>query len=90
MSKRDIYKECCIEIIKIETLFPGFRLNDFVKEEMLDVIDGVPFLDSLKKYRRQLEMDNHVIQDDDETKKIIAEGMRIHSILIKQRIYGED
>jgi len=90
MSKRNIYKECCEEIVKIVTLFPEWKLNDFISDESIDITDGVPFLDSLKRYKAQLELDNHVIQDDDEIEKIISEGMKMNSIFIKKEMYGED
>ena len=89
-SKKDTYKACCEEIIKICDLFPGWSIAKFIEEEEIDITNAPLLHSTLKHFREQLEVDNHVIQDDEETEAIMAEGIRIHSILIKQQMYGED
>ena len=90
MPKKNIYKESCSEIIQICNLFPGWSIARFLLDENLDITNAPLLYESLKEYRKQLEMDNNVITDDDETAEIVREGMRIHSLLIKQQMYGED
>jgi len=90
MSKKDYYKACCEEIVKICDLFSGWSIAEFIEKEEIDITNAPLLYSTLKTYREQLEVDNHVIQDDEETEAIMAEGIRIHSILIKQQMYGED
>lgn len=89
-NKNEKYRMCCEEIMKICDLFPGFSVSKFIKEEEIDISNAPLLLSSLKEFRQRLELDNHIIQNDEETQQIIDEGMRIHSILIKQQMYGED
>jgi len=89
-KKKDSYKEACSEIVHICRLFPGWDFSEWLIKEEVDITQASSLVSSLKEYRQQLEMDNHVIQDDDETEQIVREGMRIHSLLIKQQMYGED
>lgn len=90
MPKRDIYRDCCQEIISICNLFPGWSIARFLLDEDIDVTNAPLLYGALKEYRQQLEMNNHVIIDDDETAEIVREGMRIHSLLIKQQMYGDE
>jgi len=87
---RNIYKECCNEIISICKLFPGWSVAQFVVDEHIDITNSGGLLDSLKKYRAQLELDNNVIISDEEANKILEEGKNIMKVIIKQRLYGED
>lgn len=89
-KKRDIYRDCCQEIISICSLFPGWSIARFLSDENIDVTNASLLYEALKEYRQQLEIDNHVITDDDETEEIVREGMRIHSLLIKQQMYGDE
>jgi len=89
-KKKDIYSECVSEIIRICKLFPGWSISNFLLDEHIDATNISLLHESLKEYREQLEADNHVMLDDDETAQIVKEGMRIHSLLIKQQMYGED
>lgn len=90
MSKKNVYKACCEEIVIICDLFPGWSIAEFIKEEGLDVSNAPLLHSSLKEYRQKLELNNHVITDDEETEAIMNEGIRIHSILIKQQMYGNE
>lgn len=89
MPKRNIYKECCEEIVKICNLFPNWSLKDFIKEERLDVTNGPSFYFSLQEYRQALELDNHVLCSNEELDKIINDGLHIQSLLIQEQ-YGEE
>lgn len=89
-KKRDIYSECVSEIIKIGKLSPEWCISNFLLEEDIDVTNAPLLYGALKEYRERLEIDNKMIMDDEETAEIIREGMRIHSLLIKQQMYGED
>ena len=90
MRKRNIYEDIFNEIVRICDLFPGWNVSRFIEEERL-VITNVSLLHSeLKEYREKLELDNHVITDEDETDLILEEGLRIHSSIIKQQMYGEE
>lgn len=89
-KKKDIYRACCEEIVTICDLFPGWSISEFIQAEGLDISNAPLLYSSLKDYRQQLELDNHVITDDEETEAIMAEGIRIHSILIKQQMYGNE
>lgn len=91
MSKKmDTYKNCCIEIINICELAPGWKLNIFLKDEEIDITNGLALYNSLKKQREQLELVSDLIADDIETKQIMDEGMRIHSLIIKEQMYGSE
>jgi type II secretory pathway component PulF len=91
MSKRgSIYKQICQEIIKIGNLFPDFSIARFIRNENVTIEDGKGFHANLKAYRERLELDNHVVCDDEETQKIMDEGLRIQSILAKEQLYGKD
>ena len=90
MPKKNYYKKCCEEIIKIVELFPQWNIIRFIKEEELDITEAPLLYNALKEYRERLELENHVICDDDETKKIMAEGLRIHSLIIKEQLYGNE
>lgn len=89
-KKKDIYKECCIEIDHITRLAPGWSLNDFIKEEDLDITRGLPFYNMLKRYREQLELVSNIIADDEETQKILDEGIKIHGLIMKEQLYGTE
>lgn len=89
-KKEDTYEACCKEIVRICDLFPGWSIAEFIEKEEIDITNAPLLHSALKHYREQLEVDNHVIQDDEETEAIMNEGIRIHSILIKQQMYGED
>jgi len=89
-KKKNTYKEACDEIVHICRLLPGWDFSEWLIKEEVDITQASSLVSSLKEFRQQLEMDNHVIQDDNETAEIIREGMRIHSLLIKQQMYGED
>ncbi len=86
----DTYKKCCIEITRICELAPGWRINEFLREEEVDITNAPVLYSSLKKQRQQLELVSDIIADDDETKKIMEEGMRIHSLIIKEQMYGSE
>lgn len=91
MSKKmDIYKKCCIEIMNICELAPGWRINVFIKDEEIDIKNGFLLYELLKKQRQQLELVSDIIADDIETAKIMEEGMRIHSLIIKEQMYGSE
>lgn len=91
MSKRvDIHEKCCIEIANICELAPGWRLNVFLKDEEIDIKNGFLLYELLKKQKDQLELVSEIIADDEETEKIMEEGMRIHSIIIKEQMYGSE
>lgn len=90
MTKKINYKICCEEIIRICKLVPGWNLATFLEEEEIDVTSVADLYNSLHSFREQVEIDNHLIQDEKETKKIVDEGLRIRSVLIKQQMYGED
>lgn len=89
-KKKDIYRMCCDEIINICNLFPGWSIARFISDEGIDITNPSALHSGLKGYREQLEMDNRVVTNDIETEEIVREGMRIHSLLIKQQMYGED
>lgn len=86
----DIYKKCCFEIMNICKLAPGWRINVFIKDEEIDIKNGFFLYESLKKQREQLELVSEIIADDVETEKIMEEGMRIHSLIIKEQMYGRE
>lgn len=90
MSKQNIYKQICQELLKISQLFPDFSLSRFIIEENVTLEDGKGFHYNLKTFREKLELDNHVMCDDEETQKIMDEGLRIQSIIAKQQLYGKD
>ena len=71
-------------------LCPVFSIIDFLIQENIDVRDEKGFLFTLAEYREKLELDNHVICDDEELKKILEEGLHIHRIIVKERLYGKD
>lgn len=90
MSKKGTYKACCEEIIKICDLFPGWNIARFIKEEEIDIANA-PLLHSyLKELREKLEIEPHIITDDEETEQIMRDGVNIHSLIIKQQMYGEE
>lgn len=88
--KGGIYKKVCGELLKILKLHPEFSLGRFIKEENVTLEDGKGFYANLKLYREKLELDNHIMCDDKETQKIMDEGLRIQSIIAKERLYGKD
>lgn len=89
-AKRKIYRAICELIIEICDLFPGFNIAKFIKEEELKLSNAPSLLFALRAYKEKLELDNDVITSDEETEEIMREGIRIHSILIKEQMYGED
>lgn len=86
MSKKNLYKACCDEIVSISELFPGWCISRFIDDENIDVSDANLFLSSLKEYKSRLELDNHVITTDEEVEEI----MRNNTLITKKLIYGED
>ena len=89
MPKMSIYQRILNEIFAITVLFPEFQIYTFCKEEDVDIADMQDLYTSLKHYREQLELNNHVFCDDEETEALIREGIRIYSVLIKEQFYGE-
>jgi len=89
-KKKNIYEQCCDEIVYICRLVPGWSLSTFLIEEELDIKQPVSLYNTLKQYREQLELVSKIIADDDETKKIMDEGLKIHNIIIKEQMYGSD
>ena len=89
-KKKNIYEKCCIEIVNICKLVPGWSLKDFIEDEKLDVNDGKSLYDGLKMLREQLDIVREIISDDEETERIMEEGIRIHNIIISEQLYGED
>lgn len=89
-KKGPIYKQICQEIITICKLFPDFSIAMFILEERVSIEDGKGFLANLKEFREQLEMDNHVVCDDEEVQAIMDEGLRIQTIIAKEQLYGKD
>lgn len=91
MSKKgSIYKQICQELVRISQLFPDFSLARFIIDENVTLEDGKGWYANLKTFREKLELDNHVMCDDEETQKILDEGLRIQSIIAKQQLYGKD
>tara|TARA_R110000772_G_scaffold196582_1_gene307365 strand:- start:38 stop:319 length:282 start_codon:yes stop_codon:yes gene_type:complete len=88
MRNKDIYKKVCDEIIMIMSLFPDWKFLEFIKDEELDISKGFVLYNALKEYREKLELDNHVVCEDEELKKIMAEGLKIHNLIIKEQMYG--
>lgn len=89
-KKKDVYKECCEEIIKITFLNKMWKLTDFIDEEGIDITQGPSLLSGLKEYRQRLELDNHIILDDEETDQLVEEGIKIHSLISKLMLYGNE
>lgn len=89
-SSKKTYKDVCIELGKICKLFPNWSIANFIKEEEIDINNAPLFYSQLKEYRERLELDNHVITNDDEMKQILEDGLHIHSVIIKEEMYGED
>lgn len=90
MSKKSIYYQICQELIKIGRLAPDFSIGRFNAIENVTLEDGKGWLANLKTYRERLELDNHMICTDEETQKILDEGLKIHSIIAKEQLYGKD
>ena len=90
MHKKDIYKDIFMEVVNILSLFPEWDLIHFIEDEELDYKNPFPLYTGLKQYRERLEIDNHVFCDDEETQQIMDEGLRIHSLIVKEYLYGSD
>lgn len=89
-KKKDTYKECCKEIIKICKLAPNWSITEFIKEEELDITQAPSLLYSLRQLREQLELNNNIISDDEETNRIVKEGEMIHNVITKEMMYGNE
>jgi hypothetical protein len=89
MVKQEVYKQICQEILAICKMYPDFLIGQFIIEENVTLEDGNGFLYNLKNYREQLELDSNIICDDEEVQAIMDEGLRIQSILIKERMNGD-
>lgn len=89
-KKKDIYKDCCIEIVHICDIIPGWSLSNFIKEEEIDITSALPFYNMLKQYRQQLELVSTLIADEVETEKIMREGVKIYSLIMKEQMYGNE
>lgn len=90
MPKTDIYKDICLEVMNIGTLFPGWSVVQFIEEEGLDIMDAPLLLHTLKGYREKLELNKEVFCPDAELEQIIEEGKHIHSVIIKEQMYGNE
>jgi len=89
-KKKNTYKECCKEIIKICKLAPNWSITEHIEKEQVDITHAPSLFSSLREYREQLELDNKIISDDEETNKILEEGKGIHSVIIKEMMYGSE
>ena len=90
MPKKNTYKMICQEIVAICNLSSDFSIKALIEEENIDITEPISFLAIIKEYRERLELDNHVICDDDELNKIVEEGIHIERVLAKEQLYGKN
>ena len=68
-------------MVKINHLYPSFHLAQYAFNEEIKLEDVKGLHASLKEYREELELDNHVICDEEETQQIINDGLNLYGLI---------